>query len=134
MWDTVHLRVFDQSYVVSAGAMRRTHFYYEWRVVGKKVRKFRFGGKWKRFFGSPDWKMPGKNGTARKVVLLIPVGTSRHATGFSRCNCNIPVFLIKLSLPFRKENGGRDYDVPVLAAPSMEHLLSHDCSPYKNGK
>lgn len=36
MWDTVHLRVFDQSYVVSAGAIRRTHFYYEWRVVGKK--------------------------------------------------------------------------------------------------
>lgn len=110
------------------------YFYYEWRVVGKKVWKFCFGGKWKCFFGLFDWKIFGKNGIVWKVVLLILVGMFCYVIGFLCCNCNILVFLIKLLLLFWKENGGRDYDVLVFVVFFMEYLLSYDCFFYKNGK
>ena len=72
----------------------------------------------KDFFGSPDWKIPGKRGTAQKVV---PFSRLERPDWFLAFQLHLPVFFtssrptaIKLSPPFRKQNGGREcYDVPV---------------------
>ena len=89
----------------------------------------------KRFFGSPDWKISGKSGTAQKVV---PFSRLERPDWFLPFQLHFPVIFTssrptaaKFSPPFcNKMASTMMYQCSccLLATHSMEHLLKHDCT------
>ena len=135
VWDTVRLTLFDQSYVVSAGAMADT-FLLRVESSWSKIPKFRLGGKWKTFFGSPDLKIPGKNETAQKVV---PFSRLERPNWFLALQLQHPGNLNQIitAISFRQE---LIWCTSVSVAcsqlpPWSTYCATPDCSSaYENGK
>ena len=99
----------------------------------------------KRFFGSPDWKISGKSGTAQKVV---PFSRLERPDWFLAFQLHFPVIFTssrptaaKFSPPFCNKMASTPSEVMMyqcscclLATHSMEHLLKHDCTYYNSGR
>ena len=123
---------------------------------GQKFRKFRFGAKWKTFFGSPDWKIPRKSGTAQKVLpfsrLERPSGNLSSIYRISRLYHQFHAFRVLSSLGslvFPKNGGWSGsgflklfanklqgyYECSAchVLAPDHGNLLQHECALYKSG-
>ena len=103
----------------------------------------------KRFFGSPDWKISGKSGTAQKVV---PFSRLERPDWFLAFQLHFPghfpvIFTssrptaAKFSPPFCNKMASTPSEVMMyqcscclLATHSMEHLLKHDSNYYNSGR